>query len=103
MQWIVAPVAGFVFLIYRTQQDHATKLAVLSAVHDANKEAYDREFKEMRESHQRDKEEIIQTIQNDISALRYDISAKEAQINELKLKEYIAKIALNIFSGHIRQ
>jgi hypothetical protein len=50
MQWIVAPVAGFVFLIYRTQQDHATKLAVLSAVHDANKEAYDREFKEMREN-----------------------------------------------------
>lgn len=50
MQWIVAPVAAFVFLIYRTQQDHATKLAVLSAVHDANKEAYDREFKEMREN-----------------------------------------------------
>lgn len=50
MQWIVAPVAGFVFLIYRTQQDHATQLAVLSAVHDANKEAYDREFKEMREN-----------------------------------------------------
>jgi len=50
MQWIVAPVAGFVFLIYRNQQDHATKLAVLSAVHDANKEAYDREFKEMREN-----------------------------------------------------
>jgi hypothetical protein len=50
MQWIVAPIAGFVFLIYRTQQDHATRLAVLSAVHDANKEAYDREFKEMREN-----------------------------------------------------
>lgn len=50
MQWIVAPVAAFVFLIYRTQQDHATELAVLSAVHDANKEAYDREFKEMREN-----------------------------------------------------
>ena len=66
-------------------------------------EMIESKFKEMRESHQRDKEEIIQTIQNDISALRYDISAKEAQINELKLKEYIAKIALNIFSGHIRQ
>lgn len=50
MQWIVAPVAAFVFLIYRTQQDHATELAVLSAVHDANKEAYDKEFKEMREN-----------------------------------------------------
>lgn len=50
MQWIVAPVAAFVFMIYRTQQNHATELAVLSAVHEANKEAYDREFKEMREN-----------------------------------------------------
>jgi soluble cytochrome b562 len=50
MQWIVAPVAAFVFLIYRTQQNHATEIAVLSAVHEANKEAYDREFKEMREN-----------------------------------------------------
>ncbi len=31
MQWIVAPVAGFVLWMYRTQQDHATKLAVLLA------------------------------------------------------------------------
>jgi hypothetical protein len=37
-------------MMYRTQQDHATKLAVISAVHDANKEAHDREFKEMRDS-----------------------------------------------------
>ncbi len=50
-------------------------------------EMIEKKFKEMRESHQRDKEEIIQTIQNDISALRSDISAKEAQINELKSKE----------------
>lgn len=50
MQWIVVPVAAFVWMIYRTQQDHATKLAVISAVHDANKEAHDREFKEMRDS-----------------------------------------------------
>ena len=50
MQWVVVPVAGFVWLMYRTQQDHATKLAVLAAVHDANKEAHDREFKEMREN-----------------------------------------------------
>jgi len=50
MQWIVVPVAAFVWMMYRTQQDHATKLAVISAVHDANKEAHDREFKEMRDS-----------------------------------------------------
>ncbi len=50
MQWVVVPVAGFVWLMHKTQQDHATQLAVLKAVHDANKEAHDREFKEMRES-----------------------------------------------------
>lgn len=50
MQWVVLPVSGFVWLLYKTQQDHATKLAVLEAVHDANKEAHDREFKEMREN-----------------------------------------------------
>ena len=47
----------------------------------------EKKFNEMRESHQRDKEEIIQEIQNEISTLRTDISAKEAQINELKSKE----------------
>ncbi len=50
MQWVVVPVAGFVWLMHKTQQDHATKLAVLQAVHEANKEAHDREFKEMRDS-----------------------------------------------------
>jgi hypothetical protein len=50
MQWIIVPIAGGVWFIYKTQQDHATKLAVLAAVHDANKEAHDREFKEMREN-----------------------------------------------------
>lgn len=50
MQWVVIPVAGFVWLMHKTQQDHATKLAVLQAVHEANKEAHDREFKEMRDS-----------------------------------------------------
>jgi hypothetical protein len=50
MQWVVAPVAAFVLWMYRTQQDHATKLAVLEAVHEANKLAHDREFKEMRDN-----------------------------------------------------
>lgn len=49
-QWIIVPVCGFVWLMHRTQNDHATKLAVLAAVHEANKEAHDREFKEMREN-----------------------------------------------------
>ena len=50
MQWVVVPVAGFVWLMYRTQQDHGTKLAVLAAVHDANKEAHDREFKQLQDN-----------------------------------------------------
>lgn len=50
MQWVVLPVTAFVWLMYKTQQDHATKLAVLAAVHEANKEAHDREFKEMRDN-----------------------------------------------------
>ena len=37
----------------------------------------------MQERHQKDKEEIIQAIQNE----RATVAAKDAQINELKLKE----------------
>jgi hypothetical protein len=37
----------------------------------------------MRESHQKDKEEIILAIKNE----RAMVAAKDAQINELKLKE----------------
>ena len=41
-------------------------------------------FNEMRESHQRDKEEIIQAIQNERATA---LAAKDAEIKELKLKE----------------
>ena len=50
MKWIVAPVAAFVFLQYRTQQTHATDIAVLKAQAIANKEAHDREFKQLQDS-----------------------------------------------------
>lgn len=50
MQWVVLPVSGFVWLMYRTQQTHQTEIAVLKAISAANKEAHDREFKEMREN-----------------------------------------------------
>ena len=53
MQWIVVPVAGGLLMMYRTQQSHATQIAVLQAVHSANKEAHDKEFKEMRENFRR--------------------------------------------------
>jgi hypothetical protein len=53
MQWIVAPILAGVLFMYRTQQTHATQIAVLQAVHESNKEAHDKEFKEMRENFRR--------------------------------------------------
>jgi hypothetical protein len=50
MKWIVAPVAAFVLLMYRVQQAQTTDIAVIKATMSANKEAHDREFKEMRSS-----------------------------------------------------
>ena len=50
MQWIVLPIAAFVWVIYQRQSDHHTDIAVLKAQQDANKSAHDREMKEMRET-----------------------------------------------------
>ena len=50
MKWVVAPVAAFVWVLYRTVQTQGTEIAVLKAILNANKEAHDREFKEMREN-----------------------------------------------------
>jgi hypothetical protein len=49
MQWGVVPLVAFVFLIYRTQQNHNTEIAVLKALHNSTKESHDREFKEVKE------------------------------------------------------
>lgn len=50
MQWIVAPVAAFVWVIYQKQQQHTTSIAVLQAKTAASQEAHDREIKEIRET-----------------------------------------------------
>jgi hypothetical protein len=50
MQWVILPVSAFVWMMYRTQQDHSTDIAVLKATTSANKEAHDREFKQIQES-----------------------------------------------------
>ena len=50
MKWIVAPIAGFVWLLHTRTNTHATEIAVLKATTVANKEAHDREFREMREN-----------------------------------------------------
>ena len=50
MKWIIAPVAAFVFMQYRVQQVHGTDIAVLKAEAAANKQAHDREFKQLQDN-----------------------------------------------------
>jgi len=50
VQWVVLPVAGFVWVMYQRQGDHHTDIAVLKAQNEANKMAHDREMKEMKET-----------------------------------------------------
>lgn len=50
LQWIVMPVAAFVWLIYRQQQSHETAIAVLQAESLTARTAHDREIKEIRET-----------------------------------------------------
>jgi hypothetical protein len=50
MQWIVAPVAGFVWLLHLKTQQNVTDIAVIKAQTVATKEASDREFKEVKDS-----------------------------------------------------
>ena len=50
MQWIVAPVAGFVWLLHSKTQSNTTDIAVIKAQSTATKEASDREFKEVKDS-----------------------------------------------------
>jgi hypothetical protein len=50
MQWIIAPVAAFVWVLYQKQQTHHTDIAVLKAETAGAKLAHDREIKEIRET-----------------------------------------------------
>jgi tRNA A-37 threonylcarbamoyl transferase component Bud32 len=52
MKWAVAPVMAIVFAMYNRQQSHATDIAVLKATASANKEAHDREFRQIQASFQ---------------------------------------------------
>jgi hypothetical protein len=49
-QWIVAPIAAFVWIIYKEQQSHTTDIAVLEAKVASTQLAHDREIKEIRET-----------------------------------------------------
>jgi Tfp pilus assembly protein PilN len=50
MQYIVLPVAGFVWLIYMKQQQHSTAIAVLQAESITAKEQHNREIKEIKDT-----------------------------------------------------
>jgi hypothetical protein len=50
MQWIIAPVAAFVWVIYRQQQKHETAIAVLQSESTTWRVSHDREIKEIRET-----------------------------------------------------
>jgi len=50
IQWVVLPMAAFVWVIYQRQSDHHTDIAVLKAQHEGTKLAHDRELKEMKET-----------------------------------------------------
>lgn len=50
MQWIVAPVAAFVWILYLQVQGHRTEIAVLKANTASLKQAHEREMSEIRET-----------------------------------------------------
>ncbi len=53
MKYVILPVAAFVWMLHQKIQSHHTDLEVLKAQASANKEAHDREFKEMRDNFKR--------------------------------------------------
>lgn len=66
MKWIVAPVAAFVWVLHGRVERHDTEIEVIKATSAANKEAHDREFKEMRENFKR----VFEKLDTIESALR---------------------------------
>jgi len=48
MKWIVAPVAGFVWLLHIKQQSHSTDIEVLKAQAAATTKAHDLEMKNIQ-------------------------------------------------------
>lgn len=53
MKWFVAPVAAFVWFLHGRVNKQATEIEVIKATTAANKEAHDREFREVRKSFER--------------------------------------------------
>ena len=66
MTWIVAPVAGYVFLLHKTVQSNSVKIAVLNAEIANLRELHGREVKDMKVSMER----IFEKLDNIEQALR---------------------------------
>lgn len=66
MQWVVAPVAAFVWLLHNQVQGQKTDIAVLKSQTETNKQAHDREMKEIRDTTER----IFQKLNSIEEALR---------------------------------
>jgi hypothetical protein len=50
MQWLVAPLAGIVWFLFIKSSKNERDIAVLQAQYEANRLAYDREMKELKET-----------------------------------------------------
>lgn len=66
LQWVAAPVAAFVFFMYRQMQGQQIDIEVLKAETATNKQAHDREMKEIRDTTER----IFQKLNSIEEALR---------------------------------
>jgi hypothetical protein len=49
MRYVVVPIAAAVWLMYQRQQDHSTKLAVLTSQAEIVRTAHDREIREIKD------------------------------------------------------
>ena len=66
MTWIVAPVAGYVFLLHKNVQGNSVQIAVLNAEINNLRELHGREVKDMKVSMER----IFEKLDNIEQALR---------------------------------
>ena len=49
MQWIVAPVAAVVYMIYNKQKEHHTDIAVLKSQSELHQQNHEKEITQIRE------------------------------------------------------
>jgi len=68
MQWLAAPVAAFVWMLHTRAQRQETKIAVLEAEINADKQSRDREMKDVKEA--------LKSISGKLDELQLSLRAK---------------------------